>query len=335
MTSTPSIAALAARFSAVLLIASSCAACAVPLVDVQVIDRNSSQQATIHYHGSQRYVAGNPGERYAVRITNRTGQRVLAVLSVDGVNAVSGETAGPEQNGYVLAPYQSYDVPGWRKSQDEVAAFYFTSLGDSYAARTDRPRNVGVIGVAVWREALPPIAMQQPVPDLYDRATPQPNADRATAQPNSPPARERGDSATPGDHIARLGAAGTAASAPPPAPASAVPPQTASAPPLTASAPQTAEAAPPAEASAKSDVARPSPRPAPAEKLGTGHGERVTSRVEFVDFERQGSVPAQLVQIFYDSRANLIARGIIPDGNAWNRDPDPFPHHQFAPDPRG
>jgi hypothetical protein len=42
-----------------------------------------------------------------------------------------------------------------------VASFYFTSLGDSYAARTDRPDNVGVIGVALFRRA----ARWQPEPE--------------------------------------------------------------------------------------------------------------------------------------------------------------------------
>ena len=36
---------------------------------------------------------GMPGHRYAVRLTNTSGERVLVVLSVDGVNAVSGEDA--------------------------------------------------------------------------------------------------------------------------------------------------------------------------------------------------------------------------------------------------
>ena len=35
-----------------------------------------------------------------------------------------------------------------------TAAFYFTTLPDSYAARTGRPDNVGVIGVAVFRERI-------------------------------------------------------------------------------------------------------------------------------------------------------------------------------------
>ena len=37
-------------------------------------------------------------------MTNRTGARVLTVLSVDGVNAITGQTASPNQSGYVLEP---------------------------------------------------------------------------------------------------------------------------------------------------------------------------------------------------------------------------------------
>jgi hypothetical protein len=81
--------------------------------------------------------------------------RVLTVLSVDGVNAVTGETANARQSGYVLGAYQSTEVDGWRKSLSEIAQFNFTNLGNSYAARTGRPDNVGVIGVAAFREKPP------------------------------------------------------------------------------------------------------------------------------------------------------------------------------------
>ena len=55
----------------------------------------------------------------------------MTVVSVDGINAVTGETASPDQNGYVLSPHQSFEIAGWRKSMNEVAAFYFTQLPDS------------------------------------------------------------------------------------------------------------------------------------------------------------------------------------------------------------
>ena len=130
-------------------------------VDVEVVDRDTGRVATTYPFDGQSWIAGTPGNRYAVRLRNLTGERVLAVLSVDGVNAVSGETASAQQTGYVLGPWQTTEVAGWRKSLSDIAAFEFTALSNSYAARTGRPDNVGVIGVAVFRE-------RQPVYRRYD-----------------------------------------------------------------------------------------------------------------------------------------------------------------------
>jgi len=144
------------------LAAAAAAACTSPpaaavgsLVDVQIVDRARGETLTTWRHRGSTWVAGRPGDRYAVRLTNRSAGRILVVLSVDGVNAVSGENAAVGQTGYVLAPYQTADITGWRKSYAEAAAFYFTALPDSYAARTGRPDNVGVIGAAVFRERVP------------------------------------------------------------------------------------------------------------------------------------------------------------------------------------
>lgn len=123
-----------------------------PLVDLAVIDRDSGDWLPTYPHRGQQWIAGTPGHRYSVRLTNTSDRRVLVVLSVDGVNAVSGQTASPSQAGYVLDAWQSTEINGWRKSLDDVAQFVFTDLPDSYAARTGRPDNVGVIGVAVFEE---------------------------------------------------------------------------------------------------------------------------------------------------------------------------------------
>jgi len=88
-------------------------------------------------------------------VRSRRGEEVLAVLSVDGVNVISGETATVRQSGYVLQPGSALEVKGWRKDLSRTAAFYFTSLADSYAARTGRPDNVGAIGVALFRRKAP------------------------------------------------------------------------------------------------------------------------------------------------------------------------------------
>ena len=122
------------------------------LADVAVINRTTGERLQLYRHGGRMYVEGKAGERYAVELRNRTGGRILTVLSVDGVNAVTGQTAAASQSGYVLGAWSRAEISGWRKDMSDVAAFYFTALADSYAARTGRPDNVGVIGVAVYKE---------------------------------------------------------------------------------------------------------------------------------------------------------------------------------------
>ena len=233
------------------------------LIEMTVIDRQQNQAYPTYHQSGKRYVAGNPGERYAIRLDNRSGERVLAVLSVDGVNAVTGETAGAQQSGYVLAPYASVEIAGWRKSESEVAQFYITALPDSYAARTGRPENVGVIGVAAFRE----------------KFQPQPIAIAPEARYQEQDTRSAASKAAP---AARMGALADAA-------------------------------------------------PQQRERLGTGHGAREYAPVTNVEFERRSSSPEQVISLFYDSRANLVARGIIPRP-APHHYPQPFPQG-FVPDP--
>lgn len=136
-----------------------------PLAALEVVDRDSGLVLPRYPHGGRHYIAGHPGSRYALRVRNLSGGRVLVVLSVDGVNVVSGETADWNQSGYVLEPGRSYDIAGWRKSGTQIAAFEFAPMQDSYAALTGRPGHVGVIGMAVFRERvpLPPPVVAPPV----------------------------------------------------------------------------------------------------------------------------------------------------------------------------
>lgn len=121
-------------------------------VDINIVDRASGETLPVYWHDGRWWVPGKPGNRYAVSLANRSGVRTMTVISIDGVNVVSGETASHDQAGYVLGQGQHAQITGWRKNLARVAAFEFTALPNSYAARTGRPDNVGVIGVAVFRE---------------------------------------------------------------------------------------------------------------------------------------------------------------------------------------
>ena len=80
--------------------------------------------------------------------------------------------------------------------------------------------------------------------------------------------------------------------------------------------------------------ATPSVRNAPSvmreKSLGTGHGRSESSHARQVEFERASRFPAERIEIYYDSHANLVARGVIPARPP--REPQAFPG-PFVPDP--
>lgn len=280
------------------------------LADVTVVDRDSGATLPVHYARGEYWVAGRPGARYAVAVRSKAGERLLAVTAVDGVNVLSGDTAAWGQTGYVFSPYERYQITGWRKSSSEVAAFQFSDARDSYAGVTGRPGNVGVIGVALFRERLP-----EPVVQPYP-----------SAQPQAQPRRYE-----PGlDQESRL------RSAPAPATAAAPPPMPAPAPSGMADRRESAAAE---QSAGSSNLAKAAPSfapPMPSPKLGTAHGQRETSVISHTRFERLQSQPDEVIRIRYDSRENLIASGVIREPVARQPVPNPFPESgnaSYVPDP--
>jgi hypothetical protein len=300
-------------FAALAALAASCDALAVGgIAEVAIVDRNSGVELVPHFYRGEYWVAGTPGATYSIAIRNRLGERLLAVASVDGVNVISGATAAWDQTGYVFDPNRRYEITGWRKSDSEVAAFTFTASPNSYAERTGRPANVGVIGVAIFRERQP-----QPVyvPPIMEQSL-----DRADAPPSDVPAPVPAPAPSP---------VSSPSNAPAPVPSSGS--SSSSAP---ASAPLSASTR---EARSSGRVeALASPRPA-APKLGTGHGEREFSYVNHTEFSRMQPEPNEVIRIRYDSLDNLVAMGIIerprpaPTANPF---PD-SPAQRYAPDPPG
>ena len=268
------------------------------LADVTIVDRDTGATLPVHYARGEYWVAGRPGARYAISVRNRLGERVLAVPSVDGVNVLSGETAAWDQRGYVFSPHERYQITGWRKSDSQVAAFEFSHIANSYAARTGRPAHVGVIGVALFRE-------QPPVPLPAPAITPEPYSQR----------RDSGQS------LGRL----REEPASPASPAAAAP---------AAPAPS-AESESSARSLSADSVAKAAPMP--SAKLGTAHGQRETSVVLHTSFTRLQEQPNEIISIRYDSRENLVAAGVIREPIARPHVPRAFPQSDnpsYVPDPR-
>ena len=69
------------------------------MADLAVYDRSSGRELPITWHEGRAYVVGNPGNEYQVVVRNRRGEDLLAVVSVDGVNVLTGQTASPQQGG--------------------------------------------------------------------------------------------------------------------------------------------------------------------------------------------------------------------------------------------
>jgi len=118
---------------------------------IRVVDDRGAALPTFAAAG-RSYVMGNDGARYAIRIENQTGARFEAVATVDGLDVIDGQPGSFEKRGYLIAPWSTVEIDGFRRSQAQVAAFRFGRVKDSYAAKRGVDRNVGVIGVAVFQE---------------------------------------------------------------------------------------------------------------------------------------------------------------------------------------
>ncbi len=270
------------------------------VADVEIIDRATGRALPIYQHNGEHWVAGTPGARYAIALRNNQPGRVLAVMSVDGVNVLTGASASSSQLGYVFERYERGEIAGWRKSDSEIAAFEFVASPQSYAARTGRPANVGVIGVAVFREK-----------ELRPRIS-------------AAPPRPR----VPGSDWGR-------SEAPAPSSSYTLP----SEPGMAADKPQ-ADADRAQSLAGAADAAKRASATGGQEalRLGTGHGEREWAPIDRTHFTRASDTPNEVIRIRYDSRANLLAMGVIREPSEWwfqprERTPEPFPQSGFVPDP--
>ncbi len=129
-------------------------------------------RAQSFWHEGETFVLGHLGDRYTIRVSNHTSRRVEAVVSVDGRDVIDGKPGDfARKSGYLVPAWGQVGIDGWRLSQAQAAAFRFSSVADSYAARMGSARNVGVIGVAIFPERVyrpPPRPIYPAVPYRYD-----------------------------------------------------------------------------------------------------------------------------------------------------------------------
>jgi len=125
---------------------------------LQVSVKVENKQAPLYFaqwKPDRSYVEAREGARYEVKVRNTTNQRIAFVISVDGVNAINGEKSrlAASEPMYVLDPYKSMTVKGWRRSMNKIAQFVFVDEEQSYASRTDQANgDMGWIRVAAFQE---------------------------------------------------------------------------------------------------------------------------------------------------------------------------------------
>jgi hypothetical protein len=291
-----------------------------PPYSFTVEDESGNSLPTFRQDG-RTFLLGEPGLRYNIRVQNPTGQRVEAVVSVDGRDAVSGEPGDyVNGRGYVIPPYGSVLVEGFRRSLEEVAAFRFTSPENSYSARMGTPQNVGVIGVAFFPERVrppPPVMrrpLRRPVPLPYDYSSPSFDGQSMGADKAAPsaPTAQRSRAAAP----------------------------SAGAPAGEARADQALPAAPSQREAAKGAPRDDFDGSGSVNNLGTEFGETHQNVVSSVSFERASPArPALISSLRYDDADGLSARGIdLSTLGYYQRqpasdEPEPFPLSRFAQPP--
>jgi hypothetical protein len=118
------------------------------------VRKGNGAWAECHELRGKRFAIGDPGERYEIVLKNDARRAVEVVVSVDGLDAMDGKPASLKNRGYVVAPFQTISVDGFRTTAATVAAFHFGSMADSYGRRRHgNATNAGIIGIAIFEES--------------------------------------------------------------------------------------------------------------------------------------------------------------------------------------
>ena len=108
------------------------------------------------YVSGTDWIEARNGTRYEIEVRNDSHNRILSVVSVDGLNIIDGKHEDPlSAPGYIIHSHNNIKIPGWKISADDVKEFYFTPQGQSYSAKLGADlSNTGVIAVAIYKEKI-------------------------------------------------------------------------------------------------------------------------------------------------------------------------------------
>ena len=74
------------------------------------------------------YIEALERREYAVRLRNRTGERIAVALSVDGLNTIDAKTTSArDASKWIIEPYGTITISGWQTGASTARRFFFTS----------------------------------------------------------------------------------------------------------------------------------------------------------------------------------------------------------------
>lgn len=142
-------------------------------ISFSVVD-DHGQFIPMYRVGQKYYLSGREGQSYQLQYENNTGKTFEIVVSVDGIDVISGSEASRSNAGYVLHAHDTLKIEGFRKSDSAVASFTFSKPKDAYAANSDQGsiQNTGVIGTVVYELEAPeekakPVNKYAPPPNAF------------------------------------------------------------------------------------------------------------------------------------------------------------------------
>jgi hypothetical protein len=274
------------------------------------MERNSFElQVRVHgkpvreyHHEGRVFIEGRKSSDFVLRINNKSFRRILAVPTVDGLSVMDGKEASYDSGGYVIDPFGYINIPGWRLDDDQVAKFFFAKQQAAYAAKMDKPTNIGVIACAIFTEKEKPPTLTY----FYNQSGIGGIGGGATF--DSAPFTYTSHSAAP------IGSRGV----------------------VNVNCCHTVEQPTAQDWQMQQGEANEiCDDHLEAQNLGTGFGKRQGHRVTTVTFERASETPEAVLELNYDDREGLQRRGVNLSKKGVVGVPNPFPAQRGCMPPRG